>query len=450
LDIFAYNWGTTSWDQIGLFQGANSSTDVVGTFSLLVAHTGTGANIGKVDLRGYQPSGLTSATLMLDQVFLSYAVVSQTVGYAQGRVWINTDAANTNTESYVDGVADNPVSTLTAAKTIADALGMKDFHVTPNSTITLAADINGYNMFGVGYTLNVGGYDVGDTHFIHSGQVNGTALAASGHVDFLDSIIQTMTVNESHFTNCSFAENTVTLGAVASDVKIINCRSVVAGASTPTLDFGTSAGIDHNVTIADWQNGMQIANFNANVTVADLLSISGTGQLIIAASCTGGTINLRGQWKITDNAGGAVTIVYDGVAQDVIDIIADTNELQGDWANGGRLDLIVDAILADTNELQSDDVPGLIAALNDVSTAEVLTQVNTALDTAIAELGVAAPTATPTMRTGLMLLYMALRNKTVVQTSGTDALEIHNDAGVKIASKLLTDTGTDYTEAEMS
>lgn len=29
-------------------------------------------------------------------------------------------------------------------------------------------------------------------------------------------------------------------------------------------------------------------------------------------------------------------------------IIADTNELQGDWTNGGRLDLIVDAILADT------------------------------------------------------------------------------------------------------
>ena len=37
------------------------------------------------------------------------------------------------------------------------------------------------------------------------------------------------------------------------------------------------------------------------------------------------------------------------------------------------------AIAADTNELQTDDVPGLIAALNDVSTAEVNTQVDTAL-----------------------------------------------------------------------
>ena len=35
-------------------------------------------------------------------------------------------------------------------------------------------------------------------------------------------------------------------------------------------------------------------------------------------------------------------------------ILVDTNELQGDWTNGGRLDLIIDATLADTNELQAD------------------------------------------------------------------------------------------------
>lgn len=39
-------------------------------------------------------------------------------------------------------------------------------------------------------------------------------------------------------------------------------------------------------------------------------------------------------------------------------ILVDTNELQTDWTNGGRLDLIVDATLADTNELQTDWVNG--------------------------------------------------------------------------------------------
>lgn len=82
--------------------------------------------------------------------------------------------------------------------------------------------------------------------------------------------------------------------------------------------------------------------------------------------------------------------------------------------------------------------------------AEVQSEVDDALNTAIAELGVAAPTATPTVRTALMLMYMALRNKLDVQTSGTDAIEIHNDAGTQICSKAITDDGTDYSEAKMT
>jgi len=35
-----------------------------------------------------------------------------------------------------------------------------------------------------------------------------------------------------------------------------------------------------------------------------------------------------------------------------------------DWADGGRLDLILDAILADTNELQTDDTPGALSAID--------------------------------------------------------------------------------------
>jgi len=38
----------------------------------------------------------------------------------------------------------------------------------------------------------------------------------------------------------------------------------------------------------------------------------------------------------------------------VTTILADTNELQSDWADGGRLDLILDTILIDTGELQVD------------------------------------------------------------------------------------------------
>jgi hypothetical protein len=101
------------------------------------------------------------------------------------------------------------------------------------------------------------------------------------------------------------------------------------------------------------------------------------------------------------------------------------------------------AILVDTDTT----IPALIAALNDISAANVLTQVNAALDTAIAELGVGQPSATPSLRTGLMLLYMKLAQRLDTQTSGTDALEIYDSAGTLIAKKLLTDDGADYSEA---
>jgi len=82
--------------------------------------------------------------------------------------------------------------------------------------------------------------------------------------------------------------------------------------------------------------------------------------------------------------------------------------------------------------------------------AEVLVEVNAALDAAISELAQGAPSATPSVRTGIMLMYMALRNKLDVQTSGTDALEVHADDGTQIAIKLLSDDGSDYSEAKMT
>jgi len=166
------------------------------------------------------------------------------------------------------------------------------------------------------------------------------------------------------------------------------------------------------------------------------------------------------QAAVITNAAG-VDIAADIIAMkaETALIVADTGELQTDWTNAGRLDAILDTIAADVVNVDGYNLATQIgtagAGLTDLGgmstgmKAEIVVECLAALDTAISELGVGAPSATPGTRDALMLLYMALRNKTVVQTSGTDALEIYNDAGTKIASKALTDDGSDYTEAEM-
>ncbi len=212
--------------------------------------------------------------------------------------------------------------------------------------------------------------------------------------------------------------------------------------------------------------------------------------------------SIRQTMRGTDSAATATAL---STAQtDLTLIVADTNELQTDWEDAGRLDAILDAILLDTgttipgtittidgivdnilvdtaalNDTKIPDTISLaaiqgevdtalatydaptsaelvteinsvqtdIAALENIAAADVLTQVNAALDTAISELGVAAPTATPTLRTGLMLLYMALRNK-ATQTA-TDRT-ISNNAGTTICTSATTDSAGTYTQNEFA
>ena len=72
-------------------------------------------------------------------------------------------------------------------------------------------------------------------------------------------------------------------------------------------------------------------------------------------------------WAITD----AVDIIDDFLDTEVAAILADTNELQTDLTNGGRLDLLIDAIKAKTDNLPTDpaddsDIDTAIAAVKTV------------------------------------------------------------------------------------
>jgi hypothetical protein len=113
-------------------------------------------------------------------------------------------------------------------------------------------------------------------------------------------------------------------------------------------------------------------------------------------------------------------------------ILADTNELQVDWVNGGRLDLILDARASQTSV---DDVPtnaelatalgtaddatlAAIAALNNISTANVATSVTTALTTALTE-GYRATNATGSVRDMLYELIAHMGEMAIVDITKT-------------------------------
>lgn len=60
-------------------------------------------------------------------------------------------------------------------------------------------------------------------------------------------------------------------------------------------------------------------------------------------------------------------IVRAGGTGDLAAILADTNELQTDWTNGGRLDLILDAILANVGDASGHTLTSLVAKIGDIA-----------------------------------------------------------------------------------
>lgn len=160
----------------------------------------------------------------------------------------------------------------------------------------------------------------------------------------------------------------------------------------------------------------------------------------------------------------ALTTIDDFLDTEIAAILADTNELQTDWVNGGRLDLLIDAIKAKTDNLPTDPADqsaveaaitaatsplataASIAALNDISTADVNAQVVDALATdTYAEPG-SVPAATSSLKDKIAWLFMLARNER--RTTATSDL-VRNDANsATVGTSTLSDDGTTFTRGE--
>lgn len=140
---------------------------------------------------------------------------------------------------------------------------------------------------------------------------------------------------------------------------------------------------------------ISLANINAQVDTA--LTDIGLDHLFSAAIVGADVTNNSFAARITSksatadyddfvNTTDSLQAIRDSQADSAptAEVIADTvwDELQSAHTTSGSFGEIateIASILADTNELQTDDVPGLIAALNNVSAADVNAQVDTAL-----------------------------------------------------------------------
>jgi hypothetical protein len=388
LAVYAYNWGSSSWVQIGEFNGKNIGADDVNNYTLFTSHVGSGANLGKVRIR-VNSTGLTGATFRVDQAYVSYAIVARSVGYADGAIWVDTNGSNTNTESYVDGTADNPVSTWAAALTLSSQLNITRFHIINGSTITLSGNSDNFTLIGDNWTLALNGQSITGAHF-RGASVTGTGSGAGA--DFHDCELAngaTLTVGACDFFNCAVAGSIVM--TEADTYYFDKCYSGVAGTATPDIDFGSTVG-NTNLNFRHYSGGIEVKNMGDVGT--DRMSLEGDGQIIINSNCTTGTIAIRGNFTITDNTSGAIN-----------------------FSDNARYD--IDQPWSSTN------VPTNFSAL-DVSTSGAVT---------VAATTAGAGTATIANQTIIIDHLTDIKGSTSVFSTGTDTLPSIYDQTVGIKAK---------------
>ncbi len=192
------------------------------------------------------------------------------------------------------------------------------------------------------------------------------------------------------------------------DVNVKNMNNVAATSiTTINANQGTTQPINFTGTAG------------SALVKGDMVDIAGAAVSATTAQIGTNVVNIKG----TASAG---TAGYVGLDWSTINAPTSAQGLTGTTISSSQ---VVASVTADVGITQgaADKVFGASGA-------------------AMAELS-GVPSATPSPRNALMLIFMTLRNKL---TTTASAKTVFNDAGSSISSKTLSDDGTTYTETKMA
>ena len=183
----------------------------------------------------------------------------------------------------------------------------------------------------------------------------------------------------------------LTAGEMNGDIVALTFTHASAITQHFTIKTDTSIASDLNTLILDVPT---VAEFNARTLAAAAYFDPATDGVIVTTNndktgYTVSTVSDKTGYSLTQAfptnfADMAITLTTGQVSlltatQASIDgIEADTNELQTDWTNGGRLDLIIDELTSqgDTNEAKIDIMDALIDAIKAKSDQLTFTKAN--------------------------------------------------------------------------
>jgi len=420
-------YGASTWT-------STEVTDVLGTYGVSTMTTDTVADaIWDETLTGGNHNDPTSAGRRLRSIG-DYSV------YEGGAVWYDDVNGTAGTVDFENGTVIVPSDEEASVTTLLASLGLTTVHCNPGSTYVLEATYANKVFIGDNWTLDLNGQSVVGCVFIGA-TVTGVMAGTGTTQQFINCLIgATSLIKGTHLIGSGLS-GTLTV-AEAGEFFIDNCHSAVAGAGSVTFDFGAALN-SSNLNVRHHSGGWTVANMGAGTGTYNA-SFEGNGQIVWAASCSAtSNASIRGNWKITDNASGAVTETLDDNQTSVDAILNDTAELQTDWADGGRLDVILDGASTHTSTDVFDQAKNAISTLG-VST-HTSTDVFDQSKNAISTLGVSTHTSTDIFdqsKNAISSLGVSTVSSAVQLTIATTALETHG-ASTHTAAEVMTNAMTE-------
>lgn len=239
-------------------------------------------NVNQVSVRSANSAGLQDLSTLLTAAYQGQVVVANT-GQAGTFIPIGTRAT--------------PVNNFTDAITISSTLGIRRIQLATSGTLSTGVVASGRTFFGDNSSVDTlqidDGANVSDCSF--------NELTVSGTLDG-NNIFRNCTVANISYVNGLLQECSLT-GTISIDgtaqANLINCWSGTAGIADNQLVTIDMGGAGNSLALRNYAGGILLRNYTGGGAIT--LDFS-SGRIIIDASCTGGSIGVRGVCDVTDNS----------------------------------------------------------------------------------------------------------------------------------------------------
>jgi len=218
---------------------------------------------------------------------------SQGGGYPDGKVFINILNGTSGDVPFFNGIITRPVNNVSDARSIANRLGFTKYEVASGSVIVLDQEFERTQWTGAGYVIVFNGQAVGGIR-INNAFVTGT------HTGTVLKLLRDCNASGISGDNLSLI-STAIVGAITAAGGGALASSNCFSNTDAVIDFASSA--DQPINVLHHSGPIIVKNMGQNGV--DSFNFSGMSQEItFDSSCVGGSANIVGIYKITNNGSG--------------------------------------------------------------------------------------------------------------------------------------------------